>query len=42
MGAKRYRAEEIILKLREADVQAGRGYDLATPFLHRGWTSPDL
>lgn len=25
MGAKRYRAEEIILKLREAEVEAGRG-----------------
>ena len=25
MGMKRYKAEEIILKLREADVEAGRG-----------------
>ncbi|MBU1692890.1 MAG: transposase [Verrucomicrobia bacterium] len=25
MGAKRYKAEEIILKLREADVEPGRG-----------------
>jgi putative transposase len=25
MGAKRYRTEEIILKLREADVELGRG-----------------
>lgn len=25
MGAKRYKPEEIILKLREADVEAGRG-----------------
>lgn len=25
MGAKRYRAEEIVLKLREADVELGRG-----------------
>ncbi len=25
MGAKRYRAEEIILKLREAEVEVGRG-----------------
>jgi putative transposase len=25
MGAKRYKAEEIILKLREADVEVGRG-----------------
>ncbi len=25
MGAKRYKAEEIILKLREADVELGRG-----------------
>jgi putative transposase len=29
MGAKRYKAEEIILKLREADVELGRGKTVA-------------
>jgi transposase-like protein len=38
MGAKRYKSEEIILKLREADVEAGRGKTVAEICRHLGIT----